>query len=515
MPIALKIISYQRLTPGQQALFNSALDRFSIGRNRDNHWTLPDPQRFMSGTHCWLELRDGTWFLTDTSTNGVYINGSDRRVQKNDSVAIANGDRIRLGDYELEVETGGRVTAAPGPASDDTDPFDEHDWDVVETPQVAERGQPTPSAARAETALPSDSLSIDALFQLGEPAEDAAAAAPSLARQGDQASAMEQHFRAPSVASTSPSGGQACDLPDKYVTPATEIPENWDEDTDLVQSPGRQPQPEPNEPLAAPPTAPGPQAADSAPPPPAATTEGAGPTPASPAHPATRAAMPAARPAPMQAPATAGAPAVRVGDAAALVAFATGAGLDPRQLNVEDEAAFFIGVGELLRTMTQGVMQAIASRGQIKSEFRLEQTMIAPTRNNPLKFSVSAQEALVRLLASTDGAYLAGPDAAAEAIDDINAHQMAVLAGTEAALKSLLRRFKPATLESRLGGDSTLAKAMPVLRKAKYWEFYKALYDEVSEATGDDFQKFFGSEFSDAYEKQLERLKTSRKETHK
>jgi len=203
------------------------------------------------------------------------------------------------------------------------------------------------------------------------------------------------------------------------------------------------------------------------------------------------------------------------GNRSALAAFAAGAGLDPRQFDLEDEAAFFANVGELLKTMTQGLMQAIASRGQIKSEFRLEQTMIAPTQNNPLKFSVSAQEALVRLLARTDSAYLTGPVAAAEAIDDINAHQLAVVAGTEAALKSLLRRFKPATLESRLGGESALGKALPMIKKAKYWEFYKALYDEVSEATGDDFQKFFGSEFSDAYEKQLERLKTSRKETNK
>ena len=67
-------------------------------------------------------------------------------------------------------------------------------------------------------------------------------------------------------------------------------------------------------------------------------------------------------------------------------------------------------------------------------------------------------------------------------------------------------------LESRLGHGSPLEKALPIVKKAKYWDFYRALYQEVSEATGDDFQKFFGSEFAEAYEKQLDRLKISRKE---
>jgi type VI secretion system protein len=138
--------------------------------------------------------------------------------------------------------------------------------------------------------------------------------------------------------------------------------------------------------------------------------------------------------------------------------------------------------------------------------------MIAPTENNPFKFSVSAQEAMLRVLNRTDSAYLSGPVAAAEAIDDINAHQMAVMAGTEAALKSILQRFRPATLESRFGSDSILVKALPFLKKARYWEFYKILYDEVSEAADDDFQQYFGIEFSSAYEEQLDRLKISRKE---
>jgi type VI secretion system protein len=198
-----------------------------------------------------------------------------------------------------------------------------------------------------------------------------------------------------------------------------------------------------------------------------------------------------------------------------MAAFTAGAGLDSKQLDVKDEDIFFRDLGELLKTMTEGLLQAISSRGQIKSEFRLEQTMIAPMENNPFKFSVSAQEAMSRLLDRGESAYQSGPAAAAEAIDDINAHQMAVMAGTEAALKSILQRFNPTSLESRFDCDSALHKAIPMLKKAKYWEFYKILYEELSAAADDDFQQFFGTEFSDAYEKQLQRLRITRKEPTK
>jgi type VI secretion system protein len=506
MPVTLKIISYQRLTPGQDAQFRPDAKRFSIGRGQENHWTLPDPQRFMSGTHCWLEERDGAWYLTDTSTNGTYINGSDKRVDKNDSVALHNGDRIRLGDYEFAVSVDDQLGAAAVPASA-TRLEDEED--IFASPKAAEppreregRKEANTPLSQLDDGLLGGGVSIDELYGLAEDHEEQQEP-PSLARGDDRGSPMQQHFSAPRVE-------QKADdvLPDEYAANLDEIPDNWDEDTDAVETPevtdaAITPAPPlaevvPRRPVAPDPADVSPDLQDSVQP------------DRSPDRPPDR---PSTRPATGAPPEAArrSSPDAQT----ALAAFAEGCGLDPRQLQGQDEAVFFQSVGELLRTMTEGLMQAIASRGQIKSEFRLEQTMIGPTRNNPFKFSVSPQETLLRLFGPTDSAYLAGPAAAAEAIDDINAHQMAVLAGTEAALKSVLRRFKPSALEARFGEDSALAKAVPTIRKARYWEFFKALYDEVSEATDDDFQKFFGSEFSNAYEQQLERLKISRKEPTK
>ena len=42
----------------------------------DNDWVLPDPERLLSKHHCLIEQRSGAWVLTDTSTNGVYLDNS-------------------------------------------------------------------------------------------------------------------------------------------------------------------------------------------------------------------------------------------------------------------------------------------------------------------------------------------------------------------------------------------------------------------------------------------------------
>jgi type VI secretion system protein len=440
MSITLKIISYQRLTPGQQTIFQTDLDKISIGRNSDNHWTLPDPQRFMSGTHCWLEDRDGTWFVTDTSTNGVFINGSDQRLIKDDSVALDQGDRIRLGDYELEVDLQEYEQLANSSADSSADPFNNDEEDIFETPDVSspatakELKDVNTPLAQMDSSLLGDSVSIDDLYEL-DGDEEAQEVKPTLASQGGRATPLRRHFSAPDVAAREPENP----LPDQYAANLDAIPDNWDEETGLIKSPVATKPPSQEREVADPPDLP------------------AAPDP----HETARSVIP--EPAPQTRATPSRKAAQRINSDSALEAFAAGSGLDLNQLQVENEMEFFQDLGLLLKTMTEGLMQANAAKSQVKVEFHLEQTMIAATENNPFKFSVSAQEAMTRLFNRSDSAYLSGSIAAAEVIDDINAHQMAVLAGTEAALKSILRRFRPAMLESKFGDGSILNKALPYL----------------------------------------------------
>ena len=113
---------------------------------------------------------------------------------------------------------------------------------------------------------------------------------------------------------------------------------------------------------------------------------------------------------------------------------------------------------------------------------------------------------MLQLLSKSDPAYLSGANAISEGFDDVNAHQLAVVAGMEAALKNILGRFNPKTLESRMVSDSILDRILPVGKKARHWDVFKLLFDEIAGEAEDDFQKLFGREFSRAYEDQLNRL---------
>ncbi|NOR19509.1 MAG: type VI secretion system-associated FHA domain protein TagH [Xanthomonadales bacterium] len=195
-----------------------------------------------------------------------------------------------------------------------------------------------------------------------------------------------------------------------------------------------------------------------------------------------------------------------------LAAFARGAGLEPDALDGIDEDAFFEQVGKMMLEFTDGLVQTLSGRTHIKSEFRLDQTMIRPVENNPFKFSTSKAGTLQQILSKSNPAYMAGVDAIREGFDDVNAHQMAVVAGMEAALQDILKRFNPKKLETRLDSDSILDNILPGGKKAKYWDIFKLLFDEIAGEAEDDFQQLFGRKFSRAYEQQLSRLKKSHEE---
>ncbi|MBL8247193.1 MAG: type VI secretion system-associated FHA domain protein TagH, partial [Candidatus Competibacter sp.] len=103
MPLKLTITSYQRLSPGQET--TRILDRgsISIGRSAQCDWILQDPEKILSNKHCTVHHQDGGYFLTDISTNGVYLNDSEQRIGRGEMVRLQDGDRFILGEYEIAV----------------------------------------------------------------------------------------------------------------------------------------------------------------------------------------------------------------------------------------------------------------------------------------------------------------------------------------------------------------------------------------------------------------------------
>ena len=91
-----------------------------------------------------------------------------------------------------------------------------------------------------------------------------------------------------------------------------------------------------------------------------------------------------------------------------------------------------------------------------------------------------------------------------EAFDDVRIHQLAVMAGVQAALFNLLKTFDPASLEARLEKGGVIESFLPATRRAKLWEAFCAKYKDIARDADSDFQAVFGDEFARAYTKQAQ-----------
>lgn len=75
----------------------------SIGRRDDNGWVLPDSTASVSRKHATVGERNGIWCVTDESANGTLHNG--QIVGRGNTKPLTAGDMIKIGDYEIVVET--------------------------------------------------------------------------------------------------------------------------------------------------------------------------------------------------------------------------------------------------------------------------------------------------------------------------------------------------------------------------------------------------------------------------
>jgi type VI secretion system FHA domain protein len=103
MPLKLKIISENSNLAGDDAVREFHESGGTIGRSLRSNWILPDPDRFISSKHATIDFQGGTYYLADTSTNGVYINDEVDPLGKGNPRRLFDGDRLRMGDFKMEV----------------------------------------------------------------------------------------------------------------------------------------------------------------------------------------------------------------------------------------------------------------------------------------------------------------------------------------------------------------------------------------------------------------------------
>lgn len=486
MAVTLKFQSSGAM-PGNAAPVPMRGPSLTVGRGASCDLVLPDPDQQLSRSHCVIEDHNGNVVVVDLSSNGTYLNYSKIPLGRTPT-PLNNGDVLCVGNYELVVEiqdeladldgmiaapaaqgavSHGNAANAPDPLQllEDAGPGGDFLDDLL--------GEGPTGPAQLNPADPIDEL----LPPLGED-EDPFFQKASDGREGDGAS----------LANHNPTAS------DGFAAPAAQsglIPDDWDDD--FLSGIG-----EPETPV--PPSDPQPAEPPREVPPP--------PSEVPPAPPPQEAPPPPPQEVPpVQDPEGAAAPAVPHPQEAldAVAAFLKGAGAEI-SIAPADQASSMARMGRVMKTLVTGLREILMTRTSIKSEFRIEQTMISAGGNNPLKFSITPEQAVEAMVRPATKGYLSPESAAEEALRDIKAHEVAMVTGMEAALKGVLKRLDPKALEGKIetkGGFSGLLRG----RKAQYWDIYEQLYAEISDQAENDFHDLFSREFARAYKEQLDRLK--------
>lgn len=103
MPLQLEIVSEHKEILGDDYVREFRENGGTIGRSLENDWILPDPDRFISSRHATVDFQSGAYYLADTSSNGVYVNGDEEPLGKGNPRRLFHGDRLRMGDFEFSV----------------------------------------------------------------------------------------------------------------------------------------------------------------------------------------------------------------------------------------------------------------------------------------------------------------------------------------------------------------------------------------------------------------------------
>ncbi len=469
MALKLRIISdhYKALGKRSSRLFGVTGGR--IGRAQDNDWILPDPDRYISSHHCKVEFRAGQWMLEDTSTNGVFINGSDVPASVEGAYALKDGDRLRLGDYEILVSIDDRQDFSPDASGQMPAP------PRGSSRAKSRRGSPAPEIDLGEE-LDLTDLLTDAAMKTPDPAphstsqatpqatsKPAAAALSTGAFDINRALGIDLQPTRPGLPNTTSPGRPArsgftslLDNPDepdqRTITPGAK-PDDWQMQTKPYDRKSLQ-----------------------------ALTN-----PASMARPAEKPA--ARRP-----------EGSTLEPANGVEAFCRGAGIDPASIPLETQHALLQLAGQMTREVVLGLMDVLKGRSDQKSRLRLSQTAIQPADNNPLKFSASVDEALVKLFdGHANTRYLGPVEAIRDSFADLRAHQVALSGAIQAAIDEVMNRIEPGELQEKFDRGLKRGALLGAANKMKYWDLYTEFYHVLNQRNEQNLPTLFAEEMARTY----------------
>jgi type VI secretion system FHA domain protein len=438
MRLLLTVLGPQRSTLGDRSTHIFGEGGGTLGRSASCDWILPDERNTLSARHARISHNGRGFVVTDTSTNGVYLNAVDAPLGRDQSAPLSNGDTIYIADYIISVAI---LREEPAPAP-------------LPAPMPAAAAPPAPVAPPPVAPLPTPvaAPAIPMGLELSAPAPVMPASIPPAAQhQPTQLPGLipddfDFSDLAPARPQAAPAPVAAMPAPPVPLAPAMPMP--------------------PAEPVV-------PQPAPAAVVDPLAllrqramaraasidlTPQEPGAAP--PHRPMADVALPG------------GSPASSSGDAAA---FWSGIGIDPARVPPEARARLLEELGGALRQAAGGLVSMLSARKSMKDEFRLDQTRLAPQENNPFKFFSHGDEALRRVVVEGAPGFLPLDMAVKQCFADMHAHEVALASAMQTSIRELLDRLAPAKLEAE--AEPGLLGRKP--DRSRLWERYAELHGEL------------------------------------
>ncbi|NCH54767.1 type VI secretion system-associated FHA domain protein TagH [Cronobacter muytjensii] len=167
-------------------------------------------------------------------------------------------------------------------------------------------------------------------------------------------------------------------------------------------------------------------------------------------------------------------------------------------------------LGQMLSMFSQGTVALLSSRSILKRGVKADMTMVLDDANNPFKLLPSGKTVLMQMFGTRMPGFMPPKKSVRDALIDLQAHQLGMIAGIRAIIAAMLQSFNPEQLEEEARRDGVVSRlALPASRKAALWDYFVRHYSDTAGEIEDDFHTLFGEAFLHAYDMEVNQYKDS------
>ncbi len=439
----------------------------TIGRAPSCDWNLPDPENFVSGNHASVIWQDGEFYLIDTSSNGTYVNNMPEPIPSGKPLLLTHEDQFGIGNYKIEVSLDPKDAERAKDCSFDISTILVEDK-AFKKQQLPKRKTAPPAPKKVnplKAPLEDDNdentgswamLDIDHL----EPDAGKKAAKTKAKKKNngpaEMTAASETDLRnlrleePPEPPKVKEKNSKKSDSPtdNTKIKRAKLVSELASKKQDIEQTLG------------------------------SVTNTNQAPQLLPP----------------------------MVNKNQMLDAFIKGLGVDKDALPNRPPEDLIEDIGQVFAELLGGLQTLMQNRSLLKDRFKLGQTMMKPSSNNPIKFSAGMDDVLPRLLSGKRGAYKASVEAIRECYFDVNADMEAMNEAMRRALSEYVKMFDPVNLQEQFEHVMGKSKFLGANKK-RYWDLYADRYATLVQHPEGRMPEGFANEFVRAFENALSKRK--------